>query len=119
MADLDKLTQANRVSIRAVIVPAGQDASKALLDAGIVEPVAIPFLYDGGDIDQGMMTDGRTPNVTATLEMDRHAQPEPTPEGQQPTSGRSWTASAPTPTTTLPAAYGLTPLAPIRKRPSS
>jgi hypothetical protein len=118
----DRLTKANRVSIRAVLVPHGKDPTKALVDAGILDPVAIPFTYADDSFGSGRaMSDGRTPNVTATLELDKagsSATPEMPQGASSPPRDTDW-AEAPPPPRALgpPAAFGSKPLAPVRKPP--
>jgi hypothetical protein len=119
--------KADRVSIRAVLATSGQDVAKALAENGIFDPVEIPFMYaDESFAGGGMIGDGCTPNVTATLELDRTgeldgsdpsgAEPEPSRLSPDwPKDGEQGEAAAPRRTTTLPAAFGIKPLAPVRK----
>ncbi len=111
-----RLAAANRLSIRAVLDTGQGDIQSALTKAGIFEPVAIP-VWVGDDPRQqgGFLGDGITPNVTATLEpdepdafySDQAFEPPPQPASQAE-------AAAPG-TTTLPAAFGMRPMAPVRK----
>lgn len=115
---LDRLPAHNRVSIRAVLVHEGEDAGAALAEAGFVNAIAIPVML-GTDMDPsgGILGNGVTPNLTAVLETD----PEDTFDAAAYTqSGEerfaAGSAQPPEPdTATLPAAFGMQPLAPIRK----
>lgn len=66
---LDRLPAFDRVSIRAVLVHAGEDPSAALAEAGIFDPIAIPVIIgDEHDPSGGILGDGITPNLIGTLE---------------------------------------------------
>ena len=117
---MDRLPTFNRVSIRAVLVEDGEDPSHALAEAGFAESVAIPVVIgDDLDLSGDILGNGITPNLTAVLETeiadDEHDAPPASQSGQM-------RATPETPlrpgsaTTNLPAAFGLQPLAPVRKR---
>jgi hypothetical protein len=113
---MDKLPAHNRVSIRAVLVHEGEDPSAALAEAGFADAVAIPVvLGEQPDPSGAILGNGITPNLTAVLETE---QEEIWPDARPP-AGRSGSESArpsgPV-TTTLPPAYGIQPLAPVRRR---
>jgi len=108
----DRLTKANRVSIRAVLVPAGQDIAAAVAKVGIFDPISIPFVFADGSVNTGaILGDGRTPNLVATLEWDKNNLFDPAPAASEadfsqlrddgPRQGPA--ASG---TTTMPASYG-------------
>jgi hypothetical protein len=114
---LDSIPAFDRVSIRAVLVRQGQDPSAALAQAGIIDAVAIPVMLGdaSGPSGQGL-GNGITPNLIGVLEpdpMEHDAEastdlvPSRQPQTEQP--GEPGTVS-------LPAAYGLSPLAPVRPR---
>lgn len=136
---LDIIPVHNRVSIRAVLVRDGEDPSAALSEAGILDPIAVSVMFDGQPGQSGgILGDGITANLTAVLEHDR---PEAFGAGATEVGshdrafdrrdggagidpGEARTASASrgpetTATVTLPAAYGLQPLAPVRPRGQS
>jgi hypothetical protein len=118
----DLLAKVNRVSIRAVLVQRGQDAAKALVENGILDPVEVPFVFgDASMASGGVMSDGRTPNLFATLELDDTDPADAAPKTAQPAaSPRQDTdetaTGGPPSATTLPAGFGSRPLAPVRKR---
>lgn len=120
-----RLAKANRVSIRAVLVSdQNVDVQSVLAKAGIFDPVAIPVLLgDKPDVPHGIFGDGVTPNLTGILEPDapdaldaRHAEPAPHEPGAS--KHASGTRRQPLPTANLPAAFGLKPMAPVRRRPT-
>jgi hypothetical protein len=116
---LGDLPSFDRVSIRAVLVGEGEDPTELLARAGIVDAVAIPVVFDDdGDLDGGLLGDGITPNLTAVLETeqdeDEEASPHAAANANRTQPGRS-NAFAPG-TKTLPAAFGMSPLAPVRQR---
>ena len=116
---MDSLSSFDRVSIRAVLVREGEDPSAALAAAGIFDPIAIPVII-GEDVSQsgGILGDGITPNLKAVLETGQ-APPEGSSRDREPVPRRN-TAESVTPreigTSLLPAAFGLQPLAPVRKK---
>ena len=119
----DRMAKANRVSIRAVLVShPGVDIQAALAKAGIFNPVAIPVrLGEQPDLSAGILGDGITPNLIGVLEPDQHDQPDarsakPAPR-EAKALNRSRTRHQPPRTANLPAAFGLKPMAPVRKRP--
>ena len=115
---LDRLPTHNRVSIRAVLVHDGEDPSAALAEAGIVDAVAIPVLVgEEADVSGRFLGNGITPNPTAVLETEqtdafdslaytRSASTRSAEDGARP--------SGPV-TSNLPAAFGMRPLAPVRR----
>ncbi|WP_428485573.1 hypothetical protein [Rhodopila sp.] len=118
----DRLTKANRISIQAVLVPEGHDPVPLLLANGIYEPVAIPFVVDDDAFNSGgILGDGVTPNVVATLDFGEQEPTDATSGQSAPdpsaadAAGQAAEKQA-APTVTLPAAYGIKPLAPVRKR---
>jgi hypothetical protein len=115
---LDRTAAFNRVSIRAVLVKEGEDPTAALLEAGIVDPIAIRVvLGEDPHLSDGMLGDGRTPNLTAVLETEQVDD-----SGSSATSQINNTGSQPDAaprrqpvTTMLPAASRAEPpLAPVR-----
>jgi hypothetical protein len=116
---MDRLPAHNRVSIRAVLVHEGEDPSAALAEAGFADTISVPVvLGEQPDLSGGILGNGITPNLTAVLETEQEdefdfssydapATARPTADAAQP-SGPG--------TTTLPAAYGMQPLAPVRRR---
>ena len=114
---LDKLPEHNRVSIRAVLVHEGEDASAALAKAGFVNAIAIPvMLGEDLDLSGGILGNGITPNLIAVLETEQEDGISGLPDAQ-PVSGRpaehDVRPSGPV-RTMLPAAFGTQPLAPVR-----
>ncbi len=124
---MDSLHDFDTVSLRAVVVRDGQDPGAALAEAGIFDPIAVAMEFDDDLGASGhLLGDGITPNLTAVLEMDA---PEPSDAGFDMPMGQpqdpSGSMSAPetgfdpgvsTITTRLPAAFGMQPLAPVRRR---
>jgi hypothetical protein len=114
----NRVPASDRISIRAVLVHEGEDASAALAAAGIVDAVALPvFVGEAVDLSGGILGDGLTANPIAVLETEQG-------EGFNSSSGRQPVSSARSSgdtaqragpvTTTLPAAFGMQPLAPVR-----
>jgi hypothetical protein len=113
---MDRLPAHNRVSIRAVLVRDGEDPGPALAAAGIVDPVAVPVVAgDHPDLSGGILGDGVTANLTATLETEQGEDAQVAADGEQAIAGRGPRAAQPPATTTLPPAYGMQPLAPVRR----
>jgi hypothetical protein len=116
---VNRLPAFNRVSIRAVLVTEGEDATEALMQAGFSETISIPVvLGDDLDLAGGILGNGITPNLTALLETE-HQDAFDAPPGTQPGSAQSPAEAAPPSapaTANLPAAFGIQPLAPVRKR---
>lgn len=122
-----RLIEAERVSVRVVVVADGEDPTPHLLKAGIVDPVIVPFAWADDERSAGMMGDGRTSGVTATLEFDdeagesfaQHADPADRPAVNPPSGSNLVSGSDPvseTRTVQLPEAFGLKPMAPVRRR---
>jgi hypothetical protein len=117
---MNKLPAFNRVSIRAVLVEEGEDATQALAEAGFAEAVAIPVVMgDDLDLPGGILGNGVTPNLTAVLETefqdDEHDAVPGSQSGHVQATSEIPPRSGPV-TTNLPAAFGVQPLAPVRKR---
>ena len=115
---MDKLPAHNRVSIRAVLVHEGEDASAALAEAGFANAVAIPVMQgEQLDLSGGILGNGITPNLTAVLETEQEDALEDLPRMQRgavrpaPDGAR---LSGPV-TTNLPATFGIRPLAPVHR----
>lgn len=112
----------NRVSIRAVLVPKGQDAAPALLKNGILNPVVVPFVIaDVSSAGAPVLGDGRTPNLVGKLELGTDDPFDPPPAfsqfpSQRPEDPEQEDEPLPRKTTTLPEANGLKSFAPIWKR---
>ena len=114
---MDKLPAHNRVSIRAVLVQEGEDASAALAEAGFSDTIAIPVvLGEQPDLSGGILGNGITPNLTAVLETEQEDESGEAPGAQtdteQPERGDVG-PSGPV-ATMLPPAFGMQPLAPVR-----
>jgi hypothetical protein len=120
---MDKLPAHNRVSIRAVLVHEGDDASAALAEAGFAEAVAIPVvLGEQPDPPGGILGDGITANMIAVLETEQEEDCDATSAAQPPVVRQPAAQSRPSTarpsgpvTATLPPAYGMQPLAPVRR----
>jgi hypothetical protein len=120
---LDGIPTFDRVSIRAVVVYEGEDTGHALSEAGIVDPIALPMVVGEGQPDNSF-GDGITPNLTAVLEFDQEDDdpfdaPSRDDGHQSPDTGSQGptvTSQAQPGTASLPAAYGIQPLAPVRRR---
>jgi hypothetical protein len=115
---LDRIPSFDRVSIRAVIVPDGEDPTRALSEAGILDPVALRVVFGEDQPDIGF-GDGITPNLTGVLEPDLvddefDSGAEPIADQLGAVQGNSGQHQSTT--TSLPAAYGTQPLAPVRRR---
>ncbi len=110
------LTQVNRVSIRAVLLPSGEDAAKALVANGIYDPVAIPFTvanepsFTGATLTQG----GLAPTLAARLEMDA-TEPAPAQRLSQSSPGAPGHADSASPAATSGGTFGNRSLAPVRR----
>jgi hypothetical protein len=115
---LDRIPNFNRVSIRAVLVEDGEDLSEALAAAGIVDPIALPVVFGEDQPDIGF-GDGITPNLTAVFETDQQEDDFDAAAGHPsspPESDADHARPSAPVTTTLPSAYGMQPLAPVRQR---
>lgn len=116
-----RMAKANRVSIRAVLVTGqGVDIKAALAKAGIFDPIAIPVvLGDKPDLPNGILGDGVTPNLIGILEPDKPdaSHSKPAPHKADSLQHDSHTQPQPPTTVNLPMAFGLQPMAPVRKRP--
>jgi hypothetical protein len=132
---LDRIPSHDRVSVRAVLVRDGEDPGPALTAAGIADPIALPVMFGEGQPDVSF-GDGFTANLTAVLEPDQ-AEDDVDPsvgeqgystDGYDPAGGpddagtvtKAGSAGGAVPaarltTTSLPSAYGLQPLAPVRR----
>jgi hypothetical protein len=128
---LARIPSFDRVSLRAAVVPDGVDPGPALAAAGIFDPIALPIVFGENPPDRSF-GDGFTPNVAAVLEYDQPAagdsrfgsegrgsgfNGDPALAGVE--SGAPGSASddaqpACPPTISLPTAYGMQPLAPVR-----
>ena len=114
----DRLPSFNRVSIRAVLVNAGEDPGAALAEAGITDAVAIPVvLGDDLNLPGALLGNGITPNLTGVLEAEDQDDFDPLPHSQNSLSAARQDAPPPAEpvTTMLPTAFGLQPLAPVRR----
>lgn len=115
---LDKLPALNRVSIRAVLVNEGEDASAVLAQAGFADVVTIPVVM-GADprLPSGILGNGTTPNLTAVLETEAEDAFEMAPAAQRDKTSSDPQDEPPSEPTTasLPPAFGIQPLAPVRK----
>jgi hypothetical protein len=120
---MDKLPAHNRVSIRAVLVHEGEDPSAALAEAGFADAVAVPVvLGEQPDLSGGILGNGITPNLTAVLETEQEDAEDVHPVVRRPVVQQSIARFDPDPagasgpvTITLPPAYGIQPLAPVRR----
>ena len=124
---MDSLHDFDMVSLRAVVVSDGQDPGVALAEAGILDPVALAMEFDDDPgASSRLLGDGITPNLTAVLEMDASepsnagfAMPTGQPQDASGSTSAHETGVGPevgTTTTRLPAAFGIQPLAPVRRR---
>jgi hypothetical protein len=114
---MDKLPAFNRVSVRAVLVSDGENPSAALADAGFADPVALPVvLGEELDLSGGILGDGITLNLTGVLETETRETSDSGPGARSGTvvSASDDARSSGPVTTTLPAAFGMQPLAPVR-----
>jgi hypothetical protein len=114
---LDRIPSFDRVSVRAVVVMEGEDPGPMLAAAGIVDAVAVPVVFGESAPDRGF-GDGFTPNISAVMEFDQEAGGFEA-EADEPEDGATRSAVAEAlasrpGTVTLPAAYGIKPLAPVR-----
>lgn len=106
----------NRVSIRAILVHEGEDATAALAEAGLVDVISIPVvLGEDSHLPEGILGDGITQNLTAVLETVQQEASDAfsSPPAATAGSDREATPEPRPATTTLPAAFGTRPLAPV------
>jgi hypothetical protein len=121
---LDRMPSFDRVSIRAVLVDEGEDPGAALAEAGFAEVITIPVvLGEAADPSGGILGDGITPNLAAVLETEQEDGFDPAADPRcvlaRAVPVRSVSAAeepSESATTNLPPAFGLQPLAPIRKQ---
>jgi hypothetical protein len=120
---LNQMHEFDRVSIRAVLLADGENPDEALSSAGIFEPVTISVTV-GAELDPscGILGDGHTPNLTGVLETQYEHAPDDGfgssfPEIQPDERSRQIYDAPParSGTATLPPAFGLQPLAPVRR----
>jgi hypothetical protein len=115
----NRLTKANRLSVRAVVVPHGRKAAKALMENGIYDPVAIPLTF-AEELSAGGASSGGgwDPALIATLEPDDTGSLASTSELSRPVSAFPEDAdrATPRPTATPSGEFGTFSLAPVRKR---
>lgn len=116
---LDRIPSFDRLSVRAAVVPDGEDPEAAVAAAGIVDPVILPVVF-GESVPDRSFGDGFTPNLTAVLEFDQPvADASSAPSSDQASgaggsAGSEPTARASAPATAnLPASYGSQALAPV------
>jgi hypothetical protein len=117
---LDRLPNFDRVSIPAVLVHEGEDPGPALQEAGIVDAIAVPVIFDDDPYSpDGFFGDGITDNLPAVLEQAEVENDEDPAYAshaerghQQPDAITSRAATVARP----PAAFGSRPLAPIRRK---
>jgi hypothetical protein len=118
---LDRLPILDPISIRAVLVHEGEDPSAALAEAGFAEVIAVPaILGEEADLAGGILGDGMTPNLAAALETAQEDGSD-SPPNARPEPARSASVAdvpAESVTSNLPPAFGMQPLAPVRKRGS-
>src|SRR3954453_1970917 len=88
-----RLIQSERIATRAVVVPDGEDPTRYLREAGILEPIALAFAHAGAAGAARSMSDGATPGVQATIVFDAPADPGaapgPSEQDAQPTTEAS------------------------------
>ncbi len=117
-----RFAKTNRVSIRAVLVTdQNADVQSVLTQAGIFDPAVIPVvLGDTPDLSGGILGDGVTPNLMGTLEQDAPNAHQAEPAFNKPKASKKGFRARyqPPPTANLPAAFGLKPMAPVRRRPT-
>ncbi len=118
---LDRIPSFDRVSVRAVVVMEGEDPGPLLAAAGIIDPVAVPAVFGDSAPDRGF-GDGFTPNLSAVVEFDDDAdgfEGEGDEQADGDASAAEPLSSGPlasgSGTVILPAARGMTPLAPVRR----
>lgn len=118
---LEQIPSFDRVTIAAVLASDGEDVSEALAEAGIFDAIELRISFDG-DLDASgvLLGDGFTPNLTAVVEFE---QPQDEPDWQSSGSDSGWLATnavqdTASETSSLPAAYGMKPVAPVRRRKS-
>jgi hypothetical protein len=115
---LDKVPAHNRVSIRAVLVHEGEDASAALAEARFADTVSVPVvLGEQPDLSGGILGNGITPDVVAVLETEQGDDVDTSANARPGTArpGRSDVRSFGPVTSVLPTAFGMRPLAPVRR----
>jgi hypothetical protein len=115
-----RLIRSERVAARAVIVPEGEDPTPYLLEAGIIEPIRLPFTDAAEGGSAASIGDGETPGLEATLELDGDAEEADWPgladEQENAPEQKGGEQSGETPdlrTVNLPEAFGARPMAPV------
>jgi hypothetical protein len=111
---------AETVSVRAVLDTGdGADINALLMQAGIFDPVSVPVVFgDEPSVSEGLLGDGATDNLAGVLEWDDAGDggsASPGQDGSGPAK-RAGTSAPGWVTRTLPAAFGIRPLAPVRVR---
>lgn len=116
---LDQIPAFDRISIPAVLVNEGEDVAAILAAAGIIDAIALPVVVgDETDLSPGLLGDGFTSNPTGVLETGEQQQEllRPEPGAEREWSARDDRQPEARDSVTLPPAYGITPLAPVRRR---
>jgi hypothetical protein len=111
---IDRIPSFDRVSVAAVLVREGEDATAALTEAGIIDPIVVEvMLDDGSGTDLSFFGDSVSGNLVAVLETEQadhrsdHREAKRVAHSDPPSSATPRNAN-------LPRAFGSRPLAPVR-----
>ncbi len=113
-----RLLESERISIKAVLVEAGEDPMPLLREAGITEILSLPVALDADSGTASALADGWGSSITATWEPDQDEEADfPTDADPQDTASDDSASHAdpatPSRAINLPAAFGMRPMAPI------
>jgi len=113
-----RLMEAERLSLKAVLLEAGEDPLPLLREAGITEFLSVPVALDA-DVGAGAaLSNGRGVSITGTWEPDQAEGSEEVPADDVQDSGAAGAvpgshAQLGSRAVNLPGAFGLRPVAPI------
>ena len=113
-----RLLEAERISIKAVLVEAGEDPMPLLREAGITEVLSLPAALNADSGTASALSDGWGSSITATWEPDQDEEADFSTDADPRDVAPDASASHADPATparavNLPAAFGMRPMAPI------
>jgi hypothetical protein len=112
---IDRIPSFDRVSVAAVLVREGEDATAALTEAGIIDPIVVEvMLDDGSGTDPGYFGDSVGGNVVAVLETEQADYRSAGGAAKRVTDSDP-ASGANAGNVNLPRAFGSRPVAPVRR----
>src|SRR5579871_4982203 len=114
-----RLLASERLSIKAVLVEAGEDPLPLLREAGITEFLSIPVALDADIGTATALSDGRGASITAAWEPDQAEESDHSPtdanaqDDEADAGGSNSHVQLRRRAVNLPGAFGLRPVAPV------